>query len=199
VLNRIIRKLTQLFGKTETVRLLQAEFPQHDIGAYSYGGLQVRAFGDDTQLSIGKYCSFAADVQVMLGGEHRPDWVTTYPFNILRPEHAGIAGHPASKGDITIGNDVWIGREAIILSGVTIGDGAVIAARSIVRKDVAAYTIVGGIPAKDIRMRFDDNVISRLLALRWWDWPDARVDGAVPLLLQQDITKFLDAAEAGEI
>jgi len=199
VLNRIIRKFTQRFSKAETVRLLQAEFPQHDIGTHSYGGLQIRSFGDDTQLTIGKYCSFAADVQIMLGGEHRPDWVTTYPFNILRAEHTGIKGHPASKGNIIIGNDVWIGREAIILSGVTIGDGAVIAARSIVRKDVAPYTIVGGIPAKEIRKRFDDDVISRLLALRWWDWPDARVDGAVPLLLQQDITKFLDAAEAEEI
>ncbi len=199
MLNRIIRKFKQRLGKTETVRLLLAEFPQHDIGAHSYGGLQVRSFGDDTQLSIGKYCSFAADVQVMLGGEHRPDWVTTYPFSILRAEHAGIKGHPASKGDIIIGNDVWIGREAIILSGVTIGDGAVIAARSIVRKNVPPYTIVGGVPAKQIRKRFDDDVISRLLALRWWDWSDARVNAAVPLLLQQDITKFLDAAEAGEI
>lgn len=199
MLRKLVRRIRKLVGLPQPPRFLQKEFPAHDIGAYSYGGLALRSFDQDTRVRVGKYCSIAADVQVILGGEHRIDWVSTYPFNVIRPQHRGIKGHPASKGNIEIGHDVWIGREAIIMSGVTIGDGAVVAARSVVTRDVAPYAIAGGVPAKEIRMRFDAETRSRLQALRWWDWPDERVERAVPLLLQPDIKKFLDAAEAGDI
>lgn len=188
----------KLVGKAPP-RFLRDVYPDADIGAHSYGGLQVIGFGDNTTYSVGKYCSFAADVRLLLGGGHRLDWVTTYPFSEIDPEFAHIEGHPASKGDIHIGNDVWVGREAMILSGVTIGDGAVIAARSVVTRDVKPYSIVGGQPAKPIKSRFSQSIIDRLLELRWWNWPEERVRKAVPLMLQPDIEDFLTAAENGEI
>ncbi len=197
--NSIIRRAKgKLLGKAPP-RFLKDAYPDADIGAHSYGGLQVIGFGDDTTFTVGKYCSFAADVKLMLGGGHRLDWVTTYPFSDIDPEFAHIEGHPASKGDIQIGNDVWVGREAMIMSGVTIGDGAVIAARALVNKDVAPYSIVGGQPAKLIKSRFSKEIIDRLIALQWWDWADARVRKAVPLMLQTDIGEFLRAAESGEL
>lgn len=92
-----------------------------------------------------------------------------------------------NKGDIVIGNDVWIGYEAVILSGVTIGDGAVIGTRAVVTKDVPPYTIVGGVPAKPIRKRFDDAVIERLEALRWWDWEEEKIRRAIPAIRSGDL------------
>jgi Bacterial transferase hexapeptide (six repeats) len=139
------------------------------------------------------------------GGNHRPDFVTTYPFSAIAdwPEAANIEGHPATKGDVRIGNDVWIGLGVTILSGVTIGDGAVLAARAVVTGDVPPYAIVAGNPARIIRRRFADDVIAKLLALRWWDWDQERVRRYIPLLMQPDIAKFLKAraeedASAGE-
>lgn len=191
VTRKIKGKLTGKVGP----RLLRDVFPKENIGAYSYGGMEVIGFGDDTSFSIGKYCSFAADVKLLLGGGHRTDWVTTYPFSDIDPDFAHIKGHPASNGDITIGNDVWFGREAMIMSGVTIGDGAVIAARTLVTKDVPPYAIVAGQPGKVLRYRFEANIIARLLAVGWWNWPDDRVKRAVPKMLQSDIEDFLNAAE----
>ena len=198
-LKNIGKKIARRLGKPASVRLLQQAFPQHDIGAHSYGGLTVRQFDKVTQLTVGKYCSFAAEVQVMLGGEHRLDWVTTYPFNVVDAQHTGIKGHPKSKGNVTIGNDVWIGREAIIMSGVTIGDGAVVAARALVVKDVAPYIVVGGNPAKLIKPRFDSQTIDDLLQIAWWNWPEARISAAMPLLLQGDIGHFIAACKSGDI
>lgn len=195
----IIKRIKRILLGKAGPRFLAKAFPKEKIGSHSYGGLQILRFGDDTSFSIGKYCSFAADVKLMLGGGHRTDWVTTYPFTDIDPEFAHIAGHPHSKGDIHIGNDVWFGREAMVMSGVTIGDGAVIAARAVVTKDVPPYAIVAGQPAKVIRYRFSEDIIARLLQLKWWDWPDNRVRKAVPEMLQEDIIAFLEAAEAGEI
>ncbi len=87
-----------------------------------------------------------------------------------------------NKGDIVVGNDVWIGYEAVILAGVTIGDGAIIGARAVVTRDVPPYTIVGGVPAKPIRKRFDEDTIARLLELRWWDWPEERIAQNIPAI-----------------
>ena len=98
-----------------------------------------------------------------------------------------IAGAWDNHGDIVVGNDVWIGYEAVILSGVTIGDGAVIGTRAVVTKDVPPYTIVGGVPAKPIRKRFDDAVIERLEALRWWDWEEEKIRRAIPAIRSGDL------------
>lgn len=199
MLDRFIRKLKGYVRGQAPPRFLDQAYSDADVGAHSYGGLQVVSFGDDTTFSIGKYCSIAANVILVLGGEHRTDWVTTYPFSAIDPTFAGIEGHPASKGDIRIGNDVWIGRDSMIMSGVEIGDGAVIAARSLVTKDVPAYTIVGGHPAKVLKHRFSSEVVERLVEIKWWDWPEERVKRAVPMMLSDDVSGFLDAVEAGEI
>ena len=178
---------------------LRQRQPRHRIGKGSYGNPTIHAWDDTTRLTIGAYCSLADGVQIFLGGEHRVDWVSTYPFNVFWPAASGIAGHPASKGDVTIGNDVWIGTEAVILSGVTIGDGAVIGARAVVTKDVPPYAIAAGNPARVVKLRFDDATVARLLAVRWWDWDNDKIERALPLIMSPDVSTFLQAAEAGKI
>ena len=129
------------------------------IGDYSYGRLRVRDWGDGAGLTIGPFCSFADNIQIFLGGNHRTDWVSTYPFSGMRelfPEAPAKSAYHTSRGGVTIGADVWIGSGATIMSGVTIGVGAVVAARAVVTRDVAPYAIVGGNPAKLIRLRFDE-------------------------------------------
>lgn len=181
------------------VTSLRERFPQYQIGEHSYGELHVHAWGDGTTLTIANYCSFAKGVQIILGGEHRPDWVTTFPFNVLWHEAQHISGHPASKGNVVIGNDVWIGTEALILSGVRIGDGAVIGARAVVAKDVPPYAIVAGNPARVLRKRFNEDLIERLLHAKWWEWDHARIVRGLPLLLSKDIEGFLQAVEQGKL
>lgn len=178
---------------------LARRYPQYEIGIGSYGGLEIPYSPGQAKLRVGAWCSIGADVQVMLGSEHRPDWTSMFPFNVECPEFTHMTGHPRSKGDVAIGSDVWIGREAMILSGITIGDGAVIGARAVVTRDVPPYGIVAGNPAKLIRKRFDDALIERLLRIRWWDWPEKRVKAAVPLIMSTDVLRFVEAAEHGEI
>src|SRR6185503_3838890 len=124
----LVRKSRSFLGRLRGSSVYLADkFPGQKIGPFSYGEMIVFRYGDsDANLEIGNYCSFAADVKIFLGGEHRTDWVSTYPFNALHPEFSHIEGHPRSKGDVRIGNDVWLGRGAVVLSGVTIGDGAAI-------------------------------------------------------------------------
>jgi acetyltransferase-like isoleucine patch superfamily enzyme len=112
------------------------------------------------------------------------DWFTAYPFSVLSKKHQYITGHPATKGDVIIGNDTYIGYESILLSGVKIGDGAVVGARAVITRDVPPYAIVGGNPAKVIRYRFSPETIEKLLRIRWWDWDDDKVDHAIPYLLK---------------
>lgn len=135
-------------------------------------------FGD--KLIIGKFCAIASGVQFIMGSaNHRISSISTYPFHVFGGAWAENTPPHLSqlpfKGDIVIGNDVWIGYEAVILAGVTVGDGAVIGARAVVTKDVPPYTIVGGVPAKPIRKRFSEDLIAALLELRWWDWPEERL------------------------
>jgi chloramphenicol O-acetyltransferase type B len=150
-------------------------------------------------LRIGAFCSIAVGVKIFLGGEHRLDWVTTYPFNIIWEKGRGIKGHPKTKGDVVVGNDVLIGAEALILSGVTIGDGAVIGARAIVTRNIPSYAIAVGNPARVVKKRFDEETIGRLMTIKWWDWDDARIEKALPMLLNNDIEAFLQAAESNKI
>ena len=131
-------------------------------------------------LRIGKFCSIACGAKFLFASaNHTQASVSTYPFPIFFEEWDLDIGDVTSawdhKGDIVIGNDVWIGYEAVVMAGVTIGDGAIIGARAVVTKDVPPYTIVGGVPARKIRRRFSDDVIARLLELKWWDWPAERI------------------------
>ncbi|MFQ6832022.1 CatB-related O-acetyltransferase [Butyricicoccus pullicaecorum] len=144
------------------------------------------------RLIIGKFCSIACGAKFLFNSaNHSLTSLSTYPFPIFFEEwgleRAQVARAWDYKGDIVIGNDVWIGYEAVILAGVTIGDGAMIGTRAVVTKDVPPYTIVGGVPAKPIRKRFPDDTIAALLALRWWDWPEER------------IAAHLDAIQSGQI
>jgi len=170
------------------------------IGEFTYGVPQIFDWEEGAKLIIGKFCSIADNVKIFLGGEHRTDWITTFPFsakefNDLFPEAKKIKGHPKTKGDVIIGNDVWIGYGAIILSGVKIGDGAVIGAGSIVTKDVLPYTIVAGNPAKIIRKRFSDQNIKKLLKLKWWNWPIKKIKSNLHILCSCNIDKIFKLHE----
>ena len=162
------------------------------VGAGTYGEPIVH-FRKSATLRIGAYCSIGGDVHIFLGGNHPVDWVTTYPFGALREDAQHLARAPESKGDVTIGNDVWIGDGAVILSGVTVGTGAVIGARAVIAKDVAPYAIVVGNPAKIVRYRFDPAQIEALESIAWWNWPEAKLKGALPQLLSGDVAGFIAA------
>lgn len=147
---------------------------------------------DDTKLTIGDYCSLSTDSIVLLGGMHAVDAVTTWPHRILwKLDGAGEDGFPTPTGDTFIGSDVWLCDGCIVLSGVRIGHGAIIAAGSVVTKDVPDFAIVGGNPAKLIRYRFPEDQRKELLDIAWWDWPEEHVRDAVPLLAGKDASEFI--------
>ena len=144
------------------------------------------------KLKIGKFCSIACGAKFLFtSANHTMRSLSTYPFPIFFEEWEldakNICEAWDNKGDIVIGNDVWIGFEAVILSGVTIGDGAIIGTRAVVTKDVPPYTIVGGIPAKPIRKRFDDETIAQLEALNWWDWDEETIRNNISAIQSGDI------------
>ena len=170
----------------------------YDIGEFSYGYPKVRFPESGKRLTIGRYCSIADKVEILLGGNHRTDWGTTYPFSALRdlwPLAPETGDYHTSRGDVTIGHDVWLGSGAIILSGVTIGHGAVVAAHAVVTKDVPPYAIVGGNPARIIRHRFDEATVAALLDARWWDLPPERVATLIPLLQSDRIRELIAAVK----
>ena len=144
------------------------------------------------RLKIGKFCSIACGAKFLFtSANHALGSLSTYPFPIFFEEWdldaKDIRQAWDKRGDIVIGNDVWIGFEAVILSGVTVGDGAIIGTRAVVTKDVPPYTIVGGAPARPIRRRFEDAVIEKLEALRWWDWDEEAIRRAIPAIQSGDL------------
>ncbi|EKO3437696.1 type B chloramphenicol O-acetyltransferase [Vibrio fluvialis] len=145
---------------------------------------------DVDRLTIGAFCSIGSGAVFMMAGNqgHRTDWISTFPFFYMENEHfTDAADGFVRSGDTVIGNDVWIGSEAMIMAGVTIGDGAIIASRAVVTKDVAPYEIVGSNPAKHIRFRFEPEQIEKLLEMQWWHWRDSQLKGAMKLLTSGDI------------
>jgi virginiamycin A acetyltransferase len=185
--------------------------PNVEIGEYTYYDDPDAALLFDTRnilhhyeflgdkLVIGRFCAIATGARfVMNGANHAMTGFSTYPFNIFGGgwedgfDFATIAA--GNKGDTTVGNDVWIGADALILPGVTIGDGAIIAASSVVSRDVAPYAIVAGNPASERRRRFEPEIVTRLLALRWWDWPIDRIGRNLAAIRGADIDALEKAA-----
>ena len=148
------------------------------------------------KLIIGKFCSIACGTKFLFNcANHTLTSLSTYTFPLFYEEweleKSNITTAWDNKGDIVIGNDVWIGYEAVIMAGVHIGDGAIIAARAVVTKDVPPYTIVGGTPAKEIRKRFDAEVIQQLLMLKWWDWSADNIRQCLPYIMEGKINELL--------
>ncbi len=155
---------------------------------HTYGLPNIYFWDQNTKLTIGKFCSIAEGVTFILGGEHRLDWVSTYPFSEFTQNwsHAtGVTGHPATKGDINIGHDVWIGHGAMILSGVTIGNGAVVGAGSVVAKNIPPYAVVAGNPATVIKFRFNEKDIAHLQNYNWWELSDSEINNIVVSLMEK--------------
>lgn len=147
---------------------------------------------NNDRLVIGKFCSIACGAKFIFNcANHTLKSLSTYTFPLFFEEwelpKSEIASAWDNKGDIVIGNDVWIGYDAVIMAGVTIGDGAIIGTRAVVTKDVAPYSIVGGIPAKEIRKRFAPDVIERLSSLQWWNWPENKIQKALPAIQSGDM------------
>lgn len=184
----------------------QVSNPNLVVGKYSYysGYYHGHSFEDCARyllpeegadrLVIGSFCSIGSGAAFIMAGNqgHRNEWISTFPFFFMPevPEFENAANGYLPAGDTVIGNDVWIGSEAIIMPGITVGDGAVIGTRALVTKDVEPYAIVGGNPAKTIRKRFDDDSIALLLEMKWWDWPAERLKAAMPLMTSGNVAEL---------
>jgi len=181
----------------------QVTNPNIIVGRYSYysGYYHGHSFDDCVRfllpdegadkLIIGSFCSIGSGAAFIMAGNqgHRHDWISTFPFFFMSEVgiFEGAENGYSPSGDTVIGNDVWIGSEAIIMPGVKIGHGAIIGTRALVTRDVEPYSIVGGNPARTIRSRFDENSVSMLLELQWWDWPDDQLKGAMQTLTSGDV------------
>lgn len=167
-----------------------------NVGKYTYGhhNIDIYYWGEGTWLDIGSFCSISGHITVYLGGNHRIDWATTYPFGHIHQQQFNIfdgKGHPQTKGNVKIGNDVWIGTHVTIMSGITIGDGACIANNSVITKNIEPYSIVGGNPSKLIRKRFDEETINQLLELEWWNLEDNYINQISPYLCNENFKEYL--------
>ncbi|MCM3768987.1 Vat family streptogramin A O-acetyltransferase [Priestia aryabhattai] len=149
-------------------------------------------FGD--RLVIGKFCAIALGVTfIMNGANHRMDGFSTYPFNIFGEgweKHTPTLNQLPFKGDTIIGNDVWVGMDTVIMPGINIGDGAIVAAKSVITKDVEPYTIVGGNPAQKIKERFPEQIINKLLEIQWWDLNIEIISDHIDVIVNGDIEKL---------
>lgn len=177
LLSNIIVKLYSYDNKRRIQQLIKSGILNIDKHTYYASNLRIDIYkGREAKVHIGKYCSIGPDVRIITGGIHPSDWISTFPFrskwNLPNKFKDGM---PTTKGDIIIGNDVWIGTGAILLSGVKIGNGAIIAAASVITKNVPAYAVVGGNPAKIIRFRFNEATILKLEELSWWDWEEEKI------------------------
>jgi len=148
------------------------------------------------RLIIGRFCSIACGAKFLFtSANHTMKPLSTYPFPIFFEEWGldikNVASAWDNKGDIVVGNDVWIGYEAVILSGVHIGDGAIIGARAVVTRDVPPYTVVGGIPAKEIKKRFGEETVQKLQQTQWWNWPIDKIRQFLPCIMNGEIDKLI--------
>lgn len=191
-LRRVLNKLIQPWrAPGPSLMAANSAYEAFQIGRWTYGWPEVHRWRSTQQLSIGSFCSIATGVKILLGGEHRADFVSTFPFG----QFFGVGdanAHEFSRGDVIIGNDVWIGNGALILSGTRIGDGAVIGAYSLVKGEIPPYAIAVGNPARVVRYRFSPAIVDQLLRIRWWDWDDDSIKRRATELMSENIAAFLD-------
>lgn len=177
--------------KSEHWILTRHHFSPDDVeaGEYTYGIPKIFRYVPDIKVRIGKFCSIATNVQMILGGQHHSEYFTQYGFSDLAlKDFPSIKSYSDKEAkDIEIGNDVWIGQNAVIMSGVKIGDGAIIGTNALVTKDVPAYAVYGGVPARFIKMRFDDETIAKLKELDIWNRPIEEIKQIIPDMLTTDI------------
>jgi len=204
-LTRVLAKLSAYYGQGRrppistgikyTKDVVKGKY--FDIGEYTYG---VPKVVPDviwiSRLKVGRFCSIAEGVTILLGGAHPMSRITTYPFKAFPDDWPPAALLPPTDpsmlrtGDVTIGNDVWIGHGALILAGADIGDGAVVGAAAVVAGRVEPYSIVVGNPARVIRKRFDEDTIQKLLEVRWWDWPTERINANLDVIFGFDLSRI---------
>jgi acetyltransferase-like isoleucine patch superfamily enzyme len=176
---------------------LKVDDSRISVGRFTYGFPEFKIWTDEERISIGSFCSISQQVQIFGGGEHFHNWVTTFPLRIAMDiTGAWEDGLPGTKGPTSIGNDVWIGTGAKILSGVNIENGAVIGAGAVVARDVPPYAIVAGNPAELIRFRFSPDIIDELLDVQWWNWPDDTIRLSVGALSSENVVAFLQFAKS---
>jgi len=195
MINRIINKikankflrsvLTSIFTK-DNIKIDGVE-----IGDYSYGRPLIQKVTNKYKLKIGKFCSIADNVRILVDLNHRIDWISTYPFGGVIKDIPINPEHSIGKGNMEIGNDVWICTSVTILPGVNIGNGAVIAAGAVVTKNVLPYEIVGGNPAKHIKFRFNEDQIKSLEKIAWWNWDLKKIKKEIPMLQSGNVDGFI--------
>ena len=165
-------------------------------GTYFDRNINIISWSDEYKVNVGKYCSIGRESNFFLHANHRPDWITT-SSTLLGSVNKEIEnmhfrlGHPSCNGDINIGNDVWIGAKATIMSGVNIGHGVVIGSGAVIAKDIPPYAIVVGNPGKVIKYRFTENQIKKLLQIKWWDWSQEKIRYNALLMWSNNIDEFI--------
>jgi len=181
----------QLEEPENSQQKFKKKFPKYKYGVGTYGVPDIYDWNEGSTLSIGSYCSISKNVEIYLGGHHRTDWISSYPFPAFHKLKSEITNYGGTNGDIKIGSDVWICANVTILSGVSIGDGAVIANGSIVTKNVSSYEIVGGNPAKHIRYRFNHDIIDELKQIKWWTWDEKEILENIHIICSQNIQELI--------
>jgi acetyltransferase-like isoleucine patch superfamily enzyme len=187
-----IKKLRRFFSNHSDILNKNPRYSEYSIGDFSYGEPIIHHWGEKATLRIGRFCSIASGVTILLGGEHNLDFISTYPFKVFLDGFEDSPKYAGTNGDVTIGNDVWIGTNALILSGVKIGDGAVVGASTVVTKDIEPYSVVAGNPARLIRKRFDEETIEELLRIKWWNWEIQRIRENLPILMSNRIGELVE-------
>lgn len=187
-LERKLERKRQLYGSQTKYYF---DDPRVKIGDFTYGIPFIADYSADYQISIGKFCSISNNVEFIVGGQHPYNHVSQYGIIPQLEEYFKFKYENLPTAPLIIGNDVWIGRNAVIVKGVTIGDGAIIGSNAVVAKDVPPYAIVAGNPARVISYRFNDDTIQSLLQIKWWDWPDQQIVDNIELIMSSNIDEFI--------
>ena len=195
----LFRQAERRLKKVPALYRGQARFKLHYPGKYSFGigsyGLpQIHDWNEGATLEIGSFCSIATNVQILLGGHHHAEWLTTYPLLDMLNDAGDVPSCGFTRGDILVGNDVWLCSNSVVLSGVSIGDGAIVSAGAIVTRDVAPYSVVAGSPARHVRWRFDESTREALLAIAWWNWPVEEIARMATVLCSNDFNALFEYA-----